>query len=116
MTKRKGASAMDRRPIFQNTSDSQDAGGGPILTVIEQWYQWAEITNAGGSVFSSQSQEIHTGDYRVRLRFDGRFKSTTRMIYEGQICKQTRMSVESEGYKEFLVLYFIKTDTWVDLS
>jgi SPP1 family predicted phage head-tail adaptor len=107
---------FNRRPTFQNTSYSQDAGGGSPLVVLESWQAWAEIIDTGGAAFVSQSQELARADYKVRVRFDSRFKSTTRMVYEGQICHCENMDVDSEGYKSFLVFRFSKTDTWVDLS
>lgn len=107
---------FNRRPTFQNTSYSTDAGGGSTLTVTEEWQAWAEIIDTGGASFVAQSQTIANADFKVRVRFDSRFKSTTRMIYEGQICKCENMDIANEGFKNFLVFRFSKTDVWVDLS
>ena len=65
---------------------------------------------------TGQSQQMTNYDYRVKVRFDGRFNSNTGMIYEGQVCKCQSMSIETEGYKHMLILRFTKTDTFVDLS
>lgn len=107
---------MNRRPTFQNTSFTQDAGGGSTETVTEQWQAWAEIQDRTGNTFAAQATELTRYDYRVKVRFDGRFSSQTTMIYEGQVCKCENMIVESEGYKNFLVLRYSKTDTYVDMS
>lgn len=107
---------LNRRPTFQNIGYSQDAGGGSTLIVLEEWQAWAEIIDTGGASFISQSQEMARADFKVTVRFDSRFKSTTRMIYEGQICKCENIDVDSEGFKKFNVMRFSKTDTWVDLS
>lgn len=107
---------MNRRPTFYNESYTQDAGGGTTATETERWQQWADISDRSGFNTFAQSQSLELYDYRVRVRFDGRFNSNTGMIYEGQVCQMQSMSVESEGYKNFLVLRFNKTDTWVDLS
>lgn len=107
---------FNRRPTFQNLSYSQDAGGGTKAIVLEEWQAWAEIIDTSGASFVIQSQELARADFKVRVRFDSRFKSTTRMIYEGQICHCENLDVENEGFKNFLVFRFSKTDTWVDLS
>lgn len=108
--------SLNRRPIFQNTGFTQDSGGGPSLTVQEEWKSWAEIIDTNGNAFFAQAQGMVSANYKVTVRFDGRFKSTTRMIYEGQICKCESIDVQLEGSKRFLVMRFSKTDTWVDLS
>jgi len=107
---------MNRRPIFYNETYTTDAGGGPSPVETERWEAWAEISDRSGSSFTQQSQDLTNYDYRVRVRFDGRFSSLTGMIYEGQVCKCQSMTIETEGYKNFLILRFSKTDTWVDLS
>ena len=107
---------MNRRVIFFNESYTQDAGGGTKGIETERWQQWAEIGNRSGNSFIGQSQTLQTYDYRVRVRFDGRFNSNTMMIYEGQQCACGSMTIETEGYKNYLVLQYTKTETWVDLS
>jgi len=116
MKRRKGIGAMDRRPLFQNVTYSVDAGGGTSEVVTEQWNAWAEIQDRSGSSFIDQSQELVRYDYRVKVRFDGRFNSQTVMIYEGQVCKPESMVIETEGYKDYLVFRYTRTETWVDLS
>lgn len=107
---------LNRRPTFQNLSYSVDAGGGTTATVAEEWKAWAEIIDTPGGFFNTQSQTMMSAGFKVTVRFDSRFKSTTRMIYEGQICKCESIDVTNEGYKNFLVLRYSKTETWVDLS
>lgn len=107
---------MNRRPTFQNLGFTQDAGGGSTTTILEEWEAWAEIIDTNGSVFNTEAQEVRSAGYKVTVRFDGRFRSITRMIYEGQICKCESLNVLEEGNKRFLVLRYTKTDTWVDLS
>ena len=111
-----GIGKFNRRPIFYNETYAVDAGGGSRPVESERWEQWAQIDDRSGGTSFSQSQELTTYDYRVKVRFDGRFSSLTGMIYEGQICKMNSMTVETEGYKHFLILQFTKTDTWLDLS
>lgn len=111
-----GIGKFNRRPIFFNETYAVDAGGGSRPVETERWEQWAQIDDRSGSTSFSQSQALTTYDYRVKVRFDGRITSLTGMIYEGQVCTMQSMTVESEGYKHFLVLQFTKTDTWVDLS
>jgi len=107
---------MTRRPTFYNESFTVDAGGGPTGTITEQWQAWAEINDRSGNTFAAQATELTQYDYRVKVRFDGRFNSNTTMVYEGQVCKCNSMTIETEGYKNYLVLRFTKTDTWLDLS
>jgi head-tail adaptor len=107
---------LNRRPIFQNTDYSQDAGGGVTETVTEQWQSWAEIIDTGGGYANTQAQMIMSAGFMVTVRFDSRFNSATKMIYGGQVCKCESINVTKEGYKVFLVLRFSKTETWVDLS
>lgn len=107
---------MNRRPTFQNGSFTQDAGGGSSDIVTEQWKAWAEIKDRTGSSYNTEGQDVTVYDYSVRVRFDSRFNSNTTMIYEGQVCKPSGMTIESEGFKNYLRFRYIKTDTWVDLS
>ena len=107
---------MNRRCTFYNESYTQDAGGGPSGVETARWQAWAEIQDRSGSSFIAQSQDVTTYDYKVRVRFDGRFSTLTMMIYEGQVCKCNSMSIESEGYKNFLVLRYTRTETFIDLS
>lgn len=107
---------FNRRPIFYNESYTVDAGGGPSGIETERWQQWAHIEDRSGSSFFAQSQDLTTYDYKVKVRFDARFTTLTMMIYEGQVCKCNSMSVETEGYKNFLILRYTKTETFVDLS
>lgn len=108
---------MNRRPTFQNTLPVQDSGGGSTDEVQEEWKSWCEIIDTSGSTFISQGTELVRSDFKVTARFDGRFKSTTRMVYEGQICQQQGSpNITSEGYKQFLVMRFNQTDTWVNVS
>lgn len=107
---------MNRRPTFYNESYTQDIGGGPTSTITEQWQAWAEIDNRTGNTYAAQATELTQYDYRVKVRFDGRFNSNTVMVYEGQVCKMGSMSIETEGYKNYLILRYAKTDTWLDLS
>ena len=107
---------MNLRPTFQNKSYSTDAGGGNTSTITEQWQAWAEIADRTGNSFAAQAQQLERYDYRVKVRFDGRFNSLTWMVYEGQLCKCEQMTIESEGYKNYLILRYSKTETWVDLS
>ena len=107
---------LNRRPTFYNESYTIDAGGGTRGTITEQWQAWAQIDNRTGNTYAAQATELTQYDYRVRVRFDGRFNSNTTMVYEGQVCKCGSMEIESEGYKNYLVLRYQKTDTWLDLS
>jgi len=111
-----GIGKFNRRPIFYNETYAVDAGGGSRPVESERWEQWAKINDRSGSTSFSQSQDLTTYDYEVEVRSDGRFTSLTGMIYEGQVCKMNSMSIKSEGYKDFFILRFTKTDTWVDLS
>lgn len=115
--KKSGIAKLDRRPTFYNSNGyTQDVGGGTSDIITDQWQAWANIEDRTGSTFIAQSQELTNYDYRVRVRFDGRFTSKTTMIYEGQICKCQSVSIEKEGYKDFMILRYNKTDTWVDIS
>jgi SPP1 family predicted phage head-tail adaptor len=107
---------MNRRPTFYNESFTIDAGGGPTGVITEQWQSWARIDNRTGNTYAAQATELTGYDYRVKVRFDGRFTSNTTMVYEGQVCKCGSMEIETEGYKNYLILRFSKTDTWLDLS
>ena len=107
---------FNRYPLFQNESYTVDAGGGVTDTVIDQWNAWAEINDRSGNTYNAQSQDLTSYNYRVRVRFDSRFKSTTKMIYEGQVCTCGSVSIETEGMKRFMVLQFSRTDTFVDIS
>lgn len=107
---------FNRRPIFYNGSYTQDAGGGTPFVETERWQAWAEVQNRTGNSFAAQATELVRYDYRVKVRFDGRFNSNTWMIYEGQVCKLESLSLESEGFKNYWVLRYSKTETWVDLS
>ncbi len=107
---------MNRRPFFRNGSYTQDAGGGPAYVETVRWQSWAEIQDRSGSTVFAQSQDLTLYDYRVRTRFDGRFNSETQMIYEGQICKLNSYTIESEGFRSFIVLRYSKTETYIDLS
>ncbi len=107
---------MNRRPTFYNESFTVDPGGGTSGTITEQWQACAQIDNRTGNTYAAQATELTQYDYRVKVRFDGRFNSQTTMVYEGQVCKMGSMEVETEGYKNYLILRYQKTDTWVDLS
>jgi len=108
---------FNRRPTFYNENGfTQDAGGGTTGTITEQWQQWAQIDDRTGNTYAAQATELTQYDYRVKVRFDGRFNSNTTMVYEGQVCKCNSMSIETEGYKNYLILRYTKTDTWLDLS
>ena len=107
---------MNRRPTFYNETYTVDAGSGPSSIETERWQAWAEIQDRSGNTFAAQSTELTRYDYRVKVRFDGRFNSQTGMIYEGQYCKLEQMSIESEGYRNYLILRYSKTDKWLDLS
>lgn len=107
---------MNRRPVFYNETYIVDAGGGSRSVESERWEQWAEIQDRTGSSFTAQSQDLTRYDYRVRVRFDGRFNSTTGMIYEGHVCKLESYTIENEGFKNYLVLRYSKTETYVDIS
>lgn len=107
---------MNRRPLFYNTSFTTDAGGGPTDHRTDEWYQWADIADRTGNTFAAQATQLTQYDYRVRVRFDGRFNSNTWMVYEGQVCKCQSLSIETEGVKDFLVLRYSKTDTFIDMS
>lgn len=107
---------MNRRPTFFNETFSVDAGGGARGVITEQWQAWAQIDNRTGGTSIAQSTELTQYEYKVKVRFDGRFSSNTTMVYEGQVCKMNSMEIETEGYKNYLILRFTKTDTWLDLS
>lgn len=107
---------MNRRPIFQNLGYTVDSGGGPSATVNEEWKAWAEIIDTPGGYFNAQAQQMVSAAFKITVRFDSRFKSTTQMIYEGQVCRCESIDVLEEGKKRFLVLRYTKTETWVDLS
>ncbi len=107
---------FNRRPTFYNESFVTDAGGGSSNVEIERWQAWAEIQDRSGNTFAAMATELTNYDYRVKVRFDGRFNSQTTMVYEGQVCKCQQMQIESEGYRNFLILRYSKTETWVDLS
>jgi len=107
---------MNRRTTFYNESFTVDSGGGSSGTITEQWQAWAQIDNRTGNTYAAQATELTQYDYRVKVRFDGRFNSQTTMVYEGQVCKMGSMEVETEGYKNYLILRYQKTDTWLDLS
>lgn len=107
---------FNRRPTFYNGSYTQDAGGGSSFVETQRWQAWAEIQDRSGNTYAAQATELMRYDYRVKVRFDGRFTSQTWMIYEGQVCKCEQMSIESEGFKNYLVLRYSKTETYVDLS
>ena len=114
--KRSGVGGLDRRPIFQNKTYTQDAGGGTTSEVYEQWQAWASVEDLGGGLFFAHGQEMQNSDYKVRVRFDRRFNSKTWMVYEGQVCKCLSLEMEMEGFKEYFVLRYAKVETWPDLS
>jgi len=115
--KKSGIGNLNRYPTFYNSNGfTQDAGGGTKDVITEQWQAWAEIQNRTGNTYIAQSTELSQYDYKVRVRFDSRFNSQTTMVYEGQVCKCSSLEIDSEGYKEFMILKYQKTDTWVDLS
>jgi SPP1 family predicted phage head-tail adaptor len=108
---------MNRYPTFYNeASFTQDAGGGVTQVETERWQAWAEIQDRSGNSYSGQATDLTRYDYRVKVRFDSRFSSKTTMIYEGQVCTCNSVVIESEGYKQFMVLLYTRTETWVDLS
>lgn len=107
---------FNRRPTFYNESYTVDVGGGTSAVETERWQAWADISDRSGFSAFVQSQTMELYDYRVKVRFDGRFNSNTGMIYEGQVCQMKSMSIETEGYRNFLILRYNKTETWVDLS
>lgn len=101
---------FNRRPTFYNESYVTDAGGGPSSVETVRWQVWAEIQDRSGNTYAAQATELMRYDYRVKVRFDGRFTSQTWMIYEDQICKCEQMTIETEGYKNYLVLRYSKIE------
>lgn len=108
--------SMNRRVIFRNETYSLDAGGGSSDVTTEQWEAWAEINDRSGNTYAAQATDLTQYDYRVKIRFDARVTTNTKMIYEGQICTIPSVSIEKEGYKDFMILRVTRTQTWVDLS
>lgn len=107
---------LNRRPTFYNTTPVQDSGAGSTDVESDRWQSWAEILDTSGQAFVLEAQGLNATQYKVTVRFDGRFRSTTWMIYEGQVCKCEAIDVQQEGYKAWLVMRFSKTDTWVNVS
>lgn len=107
---------MNRRISLYNESVIQDAGGGTSNVETERWQTWAEIQDRTGNTFAAQATELTQYDYRVKIRFDGRVTSKTMMEYEGQVCTIGSVTIENEGYKNFMILRVARTETWVDVS
>lgn len=103
---------MNRRPTFRNESYLVDSGGGPRTVTIEQWDVWAEIKDRTGNTYAAQATDLVRYDYRVRVRYDNRFSSSTVMVYNDQECKCESMSIETEGKKRFLILRYSKIETF----
>ena len=107
---------MNRRISLYNEGVVQDAGGGTSNVETERWPTWAEIQDRTGNTFAAQATELTQYDYRVKIRFDGRVTSKTMMEYEGQVCTIGSVTIENEGFKNFMILRVARTETWVDVS
>ena len=113
---RKGIGGYDRRPLFYNWQATQDLRGGSTDQRTEEWYYWVRIEDRTGNTYAAEATQLTQYDYKVEGKFDRRFNSSTRMVYEGQVCKMESMSVVTEGYKDVLVMRFSKTETYLDVS
>ena len=107
---------FNRYPYFINETYTVDSGGGVTDVETERWQQWAQVKDRAGYSFNSQAQDQVAYDYEVNVRFDSRFTTNTKMVYEGQVCVCNSMKIVSEGRIRFLTLRYSKTETWLDLS
>lgn len=96
-------SEFNRRIILRNYNYVQGTNGGITPTLIESVTVWAKVENKSGNITTEQAQ-VQWQDYtRVTIRFQSKFNSNWVIDYEGQRYTISSLSVENEGYKEYLV-------------
>lgn len=57
------------RPVFENWSYTQDAGGGNIKHLDNSFYVWSKIEDGGGRQFINSKQQTWSLDLKLTIRY-----------------------------------------------
>ena len=81
---------MSDRPVFENWSYLQDAGGGSYKRLDSSFYLWASVSDMSGSQYVVNAAQKWSYDLKVIIRFNANVKSNSTLIYNG-----ARYTIES---------------------
>ncbi len=95
---------FNRRPLFENWTYMQDAGGGSLKVLIQSFYQWAKFENRSGYTVNQFAQDQWQYDAKVTVRYNADILSNTTLVYDSNRYKINSVSIVTEGSRRFQVL------------
>ena len=101
---------LNRRPIFENWEYTQDAGGGNLKTILNNFFQWAKIEDRFGSQSFNQAQQQWQYDCKVIVRYNPNIVSNTTMVYANARYTINSITIVGEQPKRFQELRCTKID------
>lgn len=88
------------RPVFENWSYLQDAGGGTYKRLDNSFYVWAKLEDAGSRQFVSQSQQAWSFDLKVTIRNNVNVYVTSTMIWNNARYTINSITITNNRFQE----------------
>ena len=101
---------FNQRPVFENWTFTQDAGGGNVKTLLNSFYRFAKMDIRTGFQGNNQAQQQWEYDIKVIVRFTPDIVSTSTMIFENARYTINSVAVNDYGAKRFLECKCRKVD------
>lgn len=98
------------RPVFENWTYTQDAGGGNVKTLLNSFYRFAKVEIRSGFQGNNQAQQQWQYDMKVIVRFTPDIISTSTMIFENARYTVNSVAIDESGNKRFLICRCSKVD------
>lgn len=88
------------RPVFENWSYLQDAGGGSYKRLDNSFYAWALLEDAGGSQFINESQQAWRYDLKVTIRNNVNVYANSTMIWNNARYTINSITITNNRFQE----------------
>jgi hypothetical protein len=95
---------LNARPIFENWTYSQDAGGGNMKTLSSSFFAWAKVFGGSGGLQLVESKIDWKYDIQVVVRYDASITSQTTFVFENQRYIIKSLGPDDIIKKRFLII------------
>ena len=113
---KKDVSNFNLRITIKQWNILTDTGGGSYYQLANSWTVWANKRNVQGSQFNTEAVQQWQYDTTFKIRYNEDFKSNMTVDFGTERWLINSIEVDSESYKEFMLLRCSRTDINIDVS
>jgi len=107
---------LNLRVTIKQWNLTTDSGGGSYYSLANSWDVWASKQNVSGSQGNTEAVQQWSYDTTFKIRYNSDFKSNMTVDHGTERWLINSIEVDSESYKEFMILRCSRTDINIDVS